>query len=144
MHEPRYVVSVRYVVPEAELEFRASRAGGPGGQHVNKASTRIEVLWNVAQSPSLDETHRRRIVERLAARIDTAGVLRVVAAERRSQLQNRLAAARRLQTLVDRALHEPKARKPTKVPRAVKERRLAGKRRRGVAKKLRGRPREED
>ena len=144
MHEPRYVVSVRYVVPEAELEFRASRAGGPGGQHVNKASTRIEVLWNVAQSPSLDETSRQRIVERLAARIDTAGVLRVVAAERRSQLRNRLAAARRLQTLVDRALHEPKARKPTKVPRAVKERRLAGKRRRGVAKKLRGRPREED
>ena len=144
MHEPRYVVSVRYVVPEAELEFRASLAGGPGGQHVNKASTRIEVLWNVAQSPSLDETSRQRIVERLAARIDTAGVLRVVAAERRSQLRNRLAAARRLQTLVDRALHEPKARKPTKVPRAVKERRLAGKRRRGVAKKLRGRPREED
>lgn len=135
---------MRYVVPDAELEFRASRAGGPGGQHVNKASTRIEVLWNVARSPSLDEIRRHRILQRLAARIDTAGVLRVVAAERRSQLQNRLAAAERLQVLVDRALHEPKARKPTKVPRAVKERRLAGKQRRGHVKKLRGRPREED
>ncbi len=135
---------MRFVVPEAELEFRASRAGGPGGQHVNKASTRIEVRWNVAQSPSLDETQRRRILERLVARIDGAGVLRVVAAERRSQLQNRLAAAERLQVLVDRALHEPKVRKPTKVPRAVKQRRLASKQRRGQIKKLRDRPREED
>jgi ribosome-associated protein len=135
---------VRYVVPDAELEFRASRAGGPGGQHVNKASTRIEVLWNVARSPSLDEIRRHRILQRLAARIDTAGVLRVVAAERRSQLQNRLAAAERLQVLVDRALHEPKARKRTKVPRAVKERRLASKQRRGHVKRLRGRPLEED
>jgi ribosome-associated protein len=135
---------VRYVIPVAELEFRASRAGGPGGQHVNKASTRIEVLWNVAQSPSLDQARRQRILERLAARIDGAGVLRVVAAERRSQLQNRLAAVERLQGLVDRALHEPKARRPTRPPRAVKERRLASKRRRGKAKKLRGPPREED
>jgi len=130
---------VRFIVPEAELVFRASRAGGPGGQHVNKASTRIEVLWNVAQSPSLDEPRRHRLLERLAARIDAAGVLRVVAAERRSQLQNRLAALERLQALVDRAWREPKARKPTKVPRAVKERRLASKRRRAEKKTLRGR-----
>ena len=135
---------MRYVIPEAELEFRASRAGGPGGQHVNKASTRIEVLWNVVQSPSLNETRRQRILERLAARIDSEGVLRVVAAERRSQLQNRLAAIARLQALVDGALHEPKVRRPTRVPRAVKERRIAGKQRRGQIKKLRGPPREED
>ncbi|MBI2535628.1 MAG: aminoacyl-tRNA hydrolase [Gemmatimonadetes bacterium] len=140
----RYVLTVRYIVPQAELEFRASRAGGPGGQHVNKASTRIEALWNVAQSPSLDETRRERILERLGGRIDTAGVRHVVAAERRSQLRNRRAAAARLQALVDGALHQPKARRPTKVPRAVKERRLVAKRRRGDAKKLRGRPREED
>lgn len=139
-----YVVGVHYVVPEAELEFRASRAGGPGGQHVNKASTRIEVRWNVVRSPSLDETQRRRILERLAARIDGAGLVRVVAAERRSQLQNRLAAVERLQALVDGALHEPKVRRPTKIPRAVKERRLASKQQRGQIKKLRGRPREED
>ena len=50
---------MHFVVPEAELEFRASRAGGPGGQHVNKASTRIEVLWDVAHSRGLDETRRR-------------------------------------------------------------------------------------
>ena len=143
-HRPQYVLTVRYVVPETELQFRASRAGGPGGQHVNKAATRVEVLWDVAHSLSLDETRRRRILERLAARIDGAGVLRVVAQERRSQLQNRLAAVGRLQALVDRALYEPKTRRPTKVPRAVKERRLTHKRQRGDIKKLRGRPREED
>ncbi len=135
---------IRYVVPEHELVFRASRAGGPGGQHVNKASTRIEARWDVRHSQSLDAARRARILERLASRIDAAGVLRVVAAERRSQLQNRLAAAERLQTLVNRALHTPKARKPTRLPRAVKERRLASKRRRAEAKKSRRRPREED
>lgn len=135
---------MHFVVPEAELESRASRAGGPGGQHVNKASTRIEVLWDVAHSPSLDEPRRRRILDRLAGRIDRSGVLRVVAAERRSQLQNRLAATARLQALVDRALHQPKARKPTRPPRAAKERRLAGKRRRGQKKTLRGRIHEDD
>jgi ribosome-associated protein len=135
---------MHFLVPEAELHFRASRAGGPGGQHVNKASTRIEVLWDVARSPSLDEALRQRLLQRLASRMDAAGVLRVVAQERRSQLQNRLAAVERLQRLVNQALHEPKVRKPTRPSRAVKQRRLAAKRRRGDAKKLRGRVREED
>lgn len=139
-----YVLIVRYIVPETELQFRASRAGGPGGQHVNKASTRIEVLWNVAQSPSLDEPRRQRILERLATRIDTAGVLRVVSAERRSQLQNRLAAVARLRALVDRALQEPKVRKPTRPPRVAKARRLAAKRHRAEKKSQRGRVHEDD
>lgn len=134
----------RYVVPPHELEFRASRAGGPGGQHVNKASTRIEVLWNVVRSPSLNDERRARILVGLASRIDAAGVLRVVAAERRSQLQNRQAALERLQALVDRALYRPPARKATRPPRAAKERRIKHKRHRGQAKKLRRRLRDEE
>jgi ribosome-associated protein len=135
---------IRYVVPEQEIEFRASRAGGPGGQHVNKASTRIEVLWDVVRSPSLDDDRRARILTALASRIDAAGVLRVVAAERRSQLRNRQAALERLQSLVDRALHRPPTRKPTRPPRAAKEQRFKLKRHRGEAKHLRRRVRDEE
>lgn len=134
----------RYVVPPHELEFRASRAGGPGGQHVNKASTRIEVLWNVVRSASLDDDRRGRILAALAPRIDAHGVLRVVAAERRSQLQNRQAALERLQALVDRALYRPPARRPTRPTRAAKERRMKRKRQRGKAKKLRRRVQHEE
>lgn len=133
-----------YLVPETELEFRASRAGGPGGQHVNKASTRIEVLWDVVRSPSVDDEQRSRILTVLASRIDAAGVLRVVAAERRSQLRNRQAALERLQALVDRALYRPPTRKPTRPPRAAKERRIKHKRHRSKAKQLRGRVRDEE
>ncbi len=141
---PYLLPPMHFVVPESELEFRASRAGGPGGQHVNKASTRVEARWDVLRSPSLDPARRARLLERLASRLDGEGVLRVVAAERRSQLRNRLAAAERLQALVDRALYQPPARKPTRPPRAVKERRVAGKRRRAEAKKLRHRVRHEE
>lgn len=128
-----------FVVPLAELEFRASRAGGPGGQHVNKASTRVEVLWDVAHSPTLDASQRERLLRRLKNRIDGAGVLRVIAAERRSQAQNRAAALERLQALVTAALHQPKPRRPTRPSRAAKEARLAAKRRRAQLKRLRDR-----
>jgi ribosome-associated protein len=133
-----------YLIPQVELEFRASRAGGPGGQHVNKASTRIEVLWDVVRSPSLDDEQRARILTALAPRIDASGVLRVVAGERRSQLRNREAALERLQALVGRALYRPPPRKPTRPPRAAKERRIKHKRHRGTAKKLRSRVRDEE
>ena len=117
-------------VPDDELTFRATRAGGPGGQHVNTSATRVEVLWDVARSPSLTAEWRERILHKLARRIDAAGTLRVVAAERRSQLQNRLAAAERLRALVAEALRKPKPRRRTRPSRAAVERRLAVKRRR--------------
>lgn len=133
-----------FLVPESELAFRASRASGPGGQHVNKTSSRIEVLWDVVRSPSLDEEQRTRILTALASRMDASGVLRVVAAERRSQLRNREAALERLQALVNRALYRPPTRKPTRPPRAAKERRIKHKRHRAKAKRLRGRVRDEE
>jgi ribosome-associated protein len=131
-------------VPVEELVFRASRAGGPGGQHVNKTSTRMEVLWDVGRSPALDSPRRARLLERLQSRMDADGILRVVAGERRSQRQNRLAAAVRLQALVDEALYDPPPRKRTRPPRRAREQRLEQKRRRSGTKTLRRRVRQDD
>jgi ribosome-associated protein len=126
------------LIPDDELEFRASRAGGPGGQHVNTSSTRVEVRWNVARSRVVSDRERGLIRARLRTRVDAAGWIRVVSAETRSQAQNRDAAARRLHELVNRALVVPKPRKATKIPRGAKERRLSEKRRRGEVKRARG------
>lgn len=136
-------VNDRLSIPRSELEFRATRSGGPGGQHVNTSSTRIELVWNVADSPSLWEDERARLLEKLAHRIDGEGNIRVVSQGQRSQLQNREAATERLATLVARALVVPRQRKPTRPTRASKERRLEQKRRRGSIKRERRR-REDD
>jgi len=129
------VVSPTLVIPLAELELRATRSAGPGGQHVNTSSTRIEVVWDVSASPTLTDEQRARLLERLASRLDTSGRLRVVAGTRRSQLQNREAALERLAEMVAVALVVPKRRRPTRPTRASKERRLAEKRRRGEQKR---------
>jgi ribosome-associated protein len=130
-------------LPLAELEFRASRAGGPGGQHVNTSSTRVEVWWDVAGSPSLSEVQRARLLTRLGTRLDGAGRLRLVAGGSRSQLRNREAVTERLAELVAAALVVPKARKRTRPTRASKAARLDSKRRRSAIKRDR-RPPSED
>ena len=126
-----------FTIPDDELTFRATRASGPGGQHVNKASTKIEVLWDVSRSAALSDTQRQRILDKLSNRIDAGGVLRVTAGARRSQLQNRMAAVERLNDLVRRALAKPKPRKRTKVPKRTREERLAEKKRRSETKQQR-------
>jgi ribosome-associated protein len=133
-----------YTVPLEELDVRATRARGPGGQHVNTTATRVEVRWSVAASPSLTEAQRERLLHKLARRIDRRGVLRVVAAERRSQWQNRRAAIARLRKLVKDALVLPKPRKKTKPPASARERRLADKQHRSKTKRQRGRVKPED
>jgi ribosome-associated protein len=132
------------LLPLAELEYRATRAGGPGGQHVNTSSTRIEVWWDVRSSPSLDDDVRARLLERLAARLDGEGRLRVVASESRSQLRNREAATERLRELVAAALVVRKPRKRTKPSRAAKAARLEAKRRRSAVKRERRPPRHDE
>src|SRR3954463_8927371 len=87
-------------IPRGELVYRASRAGGAGGQHVNTSSTRIELLWNVPGTQALDDAERLRVAAKLASRLDSEGWLRVVASARRSQGQNREAAEERLAALV--------------------------------------------
>jgi ribosome-associated protein len=127
-------------VPVDEIEFRASRAGGPGGQNVNRRSTRVEARWNVATSAAVTEEQRRRILRRLATRISKDGVLRVVAYKERSQWRNRERAAARLQELVSEALRVRKPRLKTRPPPSAKRARLEGKRRRKKIKEMRRRP----
>lgn len=136
-------VNERVAIPRSELVFRASRAGGAGGQHVNTSSTRIELLWNPSRSRALDDAERARVAERLAARIDGEGNVRVVSSARRSQLQNREAAEERLAELVRNALVVPRKRKATKPGRAAREARLKAKKRHSEKKAERRRGAEE-
>jgi ribosome-associated protein len=124
-------------IPRAELQYRATRAGGAGGQHVNTSSTRIEVIWNVAGTRALDDEARARVASKLASRLDSEGNVRVVSSARRSQAQNLEAAEARLAELVRGALVVPRRRKPTKPTRASKEARLDAKKKRSEAKRRR-------
>jgi ribosome-associated protein len=125
-------------VPEAELTFRATRSGGPGGQHVNTTATRVELTWDVSASPSLTDAQRCRILKRLENRIDSRGVLRIVEGGSRSQHQNREAVRDRFVALLAAALKRRTPRRKTRPPRAAKEKRLREKKKLGEKKRLRG------
>jgi|ERR1035437_273270 ribosome-associated protein len=131
------------VIPRTELQVRATRSGGAGGQHVNTSSTRIETVWNVRTSKALDEASRSRIERALASRLDSSGNLRIVASDTRSQRQNRELAEQRLAETLRRALLVRKARKRTRPHRGAVEARLADKKRRSATKQDR-RLKEED
>lgn len=127
-------------ISESELVFEASRSGGPGGQNVNKVSSRITVLFDLANSPSLSDEQKSLIARRLGNRITAGGIIRVTSQQYRSQLANRQAAVERLAKLLSAALIRPVPRKATSVPRSAKLRRLRQKARRGNLKKLRAKP----
>lgn len=111
-------------IPAAELSWSASRASGPGGQHVNKTSSRITISWSVVDSAVLSPAQRARILQKLASRISNDGVLQVHADDNRSQLRNRELAAERLAALLGKALERRAVRKATRPTRGSKERRL--------------------
>ncbi len=124
-------------IPEAELRWRFSRAGGPGGQGVNTTDSLVELSFDVTASTVLTPEQRDRILQRLSGRL-VDGVLTVVAAEHRSQLRNREAARSRLTAILRQAVTpDPPTRRPTRPSRAARERRLADKRRRTLTKRLR-------
>ena len=125
-------------IPAAELTYRATRGGGPGGQHVNTSATRVELTWDVAGSPSLDEAQRARLLKKLASRLDESGTLRLVASDSRSQHQNREAVTERFAELIAEGLRKPKPRKRTRVPRAAKRARLDAKKKQSEKKRRRG------
>ncbi len=129
-------------IPPGELRFRTARSGGPGGQHVNKTSTKVEVLWHVARSESLSDAQRERLLAKLSTRIDVRGMLRVASTDSRSQLQNREAAVDRINETVRTALRVPKPRKKTRPPKRAVEARLAEKKKK--AEKKEGRQRVDD
>lgn len=124
-------------VPRAELTYRATRSGGPGGQHVNTSSTRVELAWDVGASPSLSDAQRARLQEKLSNRINGEGVLLLAASDHRSQHQNKEAVTGRFVELVREALVIPKARKKTRPSKASKEARLSAKKHRSTIKKMR-------
>lgn len=132
-------INQRLTIPDSELEFRATRSGGPGGQHANTSATRIELTWNVRTSPSLSDRRRELLLSRIGNRLDSEGTLRLVCDTHRSQHRNRQEVVERFAELVAGALRPVKKRKKTRPPRASKERRLEKKKQRGRVKKLRGR-----
>ena len=134
------LISSRLAVPRDELELRATRSSGPGGQHVNTSSTRVELVWDVASSPSLDDAMRERLLTRLATRLDSSGKLRLVAQAERSQYRNREAVIERFAQVIAAALVEQKLRKATRPTKASKRKRLDEKKKRGVLKETRKKP----
>ena len=129
------------VLADDEVQVRAVRASGPGGQHVNKVSTAIELRFDVRGSPSLPERVRERLEQLAGSRLTLEGVLVLVAQEHRSQEMNRQAALDRLLGLIRKAAEPPPPpRKKTKPTYASKQRRLEGKARRGGVKAMRGKP----
>lgn len=132
------------VIPEAELHYRATPGGGPGGQHVNRSATRIELWWNLETSRAPSVAQRALLRDRLASRLDQEGWLRLIESKSRSQLRNREAVTERLRALLARSVMPRKARKRTGVPAAEKRRRLEAKRQRAEVKRLRGKVRRDD
>jgi len=125
------------LLPLSEIEFRVSRSSGPGGQHAQKSSTRVEAVFDVEASQALTDTQKRRVIGRAGP------VLRAVAQDQRSQLRNRELALERLVDKLRSALFVPRRRKATKPSTAARERRLEGKRLRARTKRLRRPPADE-
>lgn len=139
-HRPGLRVDSGLTIPESELSWRFSRSSGPGGQGVNTADSRAELVWDVAGSAVLSPLQRERLLERLSSRV-VDGVLTITASEHRAQLRNRNAARARLAAVVADALRPPSpSRRPTRPSRGAKERRLEAKKRRTDVKRLRRPP----
>ncbi len=132
------------VIPFNELEITTSRAGGPGGQHVNKTDTRITVRWNVHTTSALSDEQKSRILKVFQTRLTAEGDLIIHNGASRSQQQNKEMALEQLAQEVKKALHIPKKRIPTRVSKSVKAARLESKAQRGVLKKMRNKKNYED
>lgn len=132
-------ISRTLAIPESELVERFLRADGPGGQHVNRTESAVELRFDVTRSPSLSDALRERLLARRDRRLTDDGVLVIQARRFRDQARNRDDARERLVEIIRGALVVPKKRVATKPTRAAKERRLVGKQQRGKLKQSRSR-----
>lgn len=138
------IIDASLAIPLSELKYRFTQSSGPGGQHVNKAATQVELLFDVARSPSLNEAQRQRILQALDRFIDSGGVLHLTSQSTRSQLRNRQDVSERFQALFRQALKPRKKRRATRPTAASREQRLEKKKRRGAMKRSRRSPTVED
>jgi ribosome-associated protein len=127
-------------LPLAELNVSFSRSGGPGGQHANTSSTKVELRWHLEASSALTPRQKQLVRSRLSSRLTDEGVLVLQSSEHRSQTRNREAAVARLVALLADALRVSPTRRPTRPTRAARQRRIEAKRRRGDTKALRRPP----
>ena len=128
---------MKIIIPLHEIEITSSRSSGAGGQHVNKTNTRITVRWNVKNSAALNDEQKERVLQKLESSLTTEGDLIIHSSTSRSQDQNKRMALERLNYAVNQALHVPKKRRATKVSKTAHEKRLQGKARHSLIKKMR-------
>lgn len=124
-------------IPLSEVQYRFVRSSGPGGQHVNKTSTQVELWFDVLQSSALTEAQRQRLLHILKNLIDSTGVLQLSEQSERSQFQNKQQVTEKFKSLLIAALRVPKPRRPTRPTKAAKEKRIASKKKQGQMKKAR-------
>ena len=132
-----------FTIPDGELEESFDTSGGPGGQHANRANTRVELSFDLERSPSIPDDLRTRMLKRLGGKV-VDGVVSVTADDTRSQWRNRVNARRRLGEMLEEAMKPPRTRIPTKPSRRAKKRRVEHKRHRGEIKRLRKSPRRDE
>lgn len=140
MSEDTLIINDQVAIPMSELSFRFARSSGPGGQHVQRTETKVELLFDLANSPSLNAAQRELAQSRLAGRLDGDGVLHLTSQAGRSQLENRLDVTERFQRLLAGALKPSKRRKPTRPSAAARRRRMDAKRQRAETKQRRQSP----
>lgn len=120
-----------------EFVFKTSRSGGKGGQNVNKLSTRVQVDFNIQQSQLLTPEEKALIMEKLAGKLSGEGILQTVSQTERTQLGNKNVAIKKMYHAINKCFVVAKKRKPTKISKAAKEKRLSNKKKRGEVKKQR-------
>lgn len=136
-HENEIIINEQLRIPLSELQYRFSTSSGPGGQHANKASTRVTLLYDIANSPYMSEDLRRILLKRLASHVDKDGVLQIHVQDTRSQFRNREIANCRFRELLAAALIKRKRRRPTRPSKAAIKKRLETKKKQSQRKKER-------
>lgn len=134
---PNIILSTSREIPESEFEFSFARSGGPGGQNVNKVNSKAVLHWDVTNSPSITEPLRQRFLSKYASRLTSEGVVVVTSQKHRDQITNVAECLEKLTEMLESVISPPVLRQPTKVSKAVKERRTNAKRELGKKKQQR-------